>query len=362
MPKKINHRKKFSPKYLFEMKKKVLFIVDWPGNVENTKVLQSLLDNAYSEKYEWKVWSCKKGEDTRLFYRWYCYTKGALYIIKNRKKYDAMLIWQQMIGYILFELISIVPFKIPTVVFYTFIYNSDTIFRHFKKHLVTHALQHSKAIIWSSLATSNEVKIDFPKFEHKNHFTLMPLLDVIDTNFPVDKLLDVPYFRDGVFTAGKSERDFNIVIRAFRNTDIPVTIVCTDDYEITETNITSNIRILRFSQVSHEQYYALAGQAFCILVSVINEKSPCGQLIVAFAMSHSIPIISTDCYGVMDFVTDNENGLLFKAGNSGQIRNAYEKLKNNEPFRSRIICNAKKTVKEMSPEYFIEKLITFIEG
>jgi len=109
---------------------------------------------------------------------------------------------------------------------------------------------------------SDEVKIDFPEFAFKNHSVLVPSMDVIDTSIPVDKELDDPYFRDGVFTAGKSERDFNVVIRAFRNTDIPITIVCTDDYPITETDITSNIRILRFSQVSHEQYYALAGQAF----------------------------------------------------------------------------------------------------
>jgi glycosyltransferase involved in cell wall biosynthesis len=344
------------------MKKKVLFIADWPDNVENTKVLQSLLDYDYSENYEWKVWSCKKGEDNRLLYRWFCYTKGALYAIKNRKKYHAIFIWQQMIGYILFEIIRIIHMKIPDIVFCTFIYNSNNIFRHFKKHMVNNALRHSKAIIWDTLEMSNDVKKDFPKFELKNHFTLMPLFDVIDTNFPVDKVLDVPYFRNGVFTAGKSERDFNIVIRAFRNTDIPVTIVCSDDYAITETNITSNIRILRFSQVSHEQYYALAGQAFCILISVINEKSPCGQLIVAFAMANSKPIIATDCYGVRDFVVNNVNGILFKVGQSDEIRKGYEKLKNDEAFTNDLISNAKITVKEMSPGNYIEKVIKIIEN
>ncbi len=344
------------------MKKKVLFIVDWPNQIENVQVLQLLLDNDYSENYEWKVWSCKKGKDNGLLYRWYCYTRGALYVIKNRKKYHAIFLWQQMVGYILFEIKKIIHLEIPNIIFFTFIYNSNTIFRKYKKHLVNNALRQSKAVLWPTLEMSNEVKKDFPKFELKNHSPIVPFFDIIDTSFPVDKELDDPYFRNGVFTAGKSERDFNIVIRAFRNTDIPVTIVCTDDYAITETNITPNIRILRFSQVSHDQYYALAGQAFCILVSVINETSPCGMLIIAFAMTNSKPIIATDGYGVKGYMVNNVNGILFKVGQSDEIRKGYEKLKNDEAFRNDLINNAKITVKEMGPANYIEKIIKIIEN
>jgi hypothetical protein len=35
------------------MKKKVLFIADWPDRVENVRVLQELLDKDFSEDYEW---------------------------------------------------------------------------------------------------------------------------------------------------------------------------------------------------------------------------------------------------------------------------------------------------------------------
>lgn len=343
------------------MKKKILFVCDWTDHVENKKVLKALLDKDYSENYEWIVWSCKKKEDNRLLYRWYCYIKGAFYIIKNRRNYDAIFIWQQMVGFILFEILRIIPFRIHDIIFCTIITKSNFVFRHFRKHFVKSSLLKSKALIWPSLEMSNDAKKDFPEFESKNYYIINPLFDVIDINFPVDKELDDPYFRNGVFTAGKSERDFNIVIRAFRNTDIPVTIVCPDEYPITETNITSNIRILRFSKVSHEQYYALAGQAFCILISVTNEKSPCGQIIVNFAMANSKPIIATDCYGVRDFVENNVNGLLFKLGQSGEILNAYEKLKNDEAFSGSLIGNAKNTAKELSPGNFIEKVIKILE-
>lgn len=344
------------------MKKKILFICDWPDNVENVKVLQAIMDKKYSEGFEWIVWSCKKGADNRLFYRWYCYIKGALYALNNRKKYHTIFIWQQMVGYTLFEILRIIRLKVPDIVFFTIITQSNFVFRFYKNHFVKIALSQSKAVIWPSLEMANEAKNKFPRFEHKNHYTVTPLFDVIDVSFPIEKELDNPYFRNGVFTAGRSERDFNIVIRAFRNTDIPVTIVCPDNYAITETNITSNIRILRFSQVSHEQYYALAGQAFCILISVTDEKSPCGQLTVSFAMANSKPIIATDCYGVRDFVVNNVNGILFKVGQNDEIRMAYEKLKNDEGFTEMLVSNAKTTAKEMSPEIFIEKIIKIIDN
>ena len=66
-----------------------------------------------------------------------------------------------------------------------------------------------------------------------------------------------------------------------------------------------------------------------------------GQLIVAFAMDNSKPIIATDCYGVRDFVVNNVNGILFKVGQSDEILKGYEKLKNDDAFTNDLISNAK---------------------
>jgi len=344
------------------MKRKVLFVSDWPDNVKNGIALQKLLEKEYSDNYEWTVWSCKKKANNNVSYRWRCYFKGALYVIRNRKKYDAIFIWQQMVGYVFFELRKFIPFKTPAVVLFTFIYNSDNIFGKYKKHFVKGALRYSKGVIWPSSEMADEVKKDFPKYRSKNHFTLMPMFDIIDNNIPVEETLDDPKFRNGVFTAGKSERDFNIVIRAFKNTSIPVTIVCPDDYPITETGMSDNIRILPFSKVSHEQYYALINLAFCVLISVVSEKSPCGQLLISYAMSSSKPIIATNCYGVRDFIVNNENGLLFQVGQSKEILGAYEKLKKDEAFTNNLVKKARQTAGEMSPNNFIPRIISIMEN
>ena len=345
------------------MKKRILFITDWPEHLENGRALQELLNNNYSENFEWKVWTCKKKDINTFSYRWYSYTKGALYVLKNRKKYATIILWQQMIGYLFFELTRIAPIKTPDVILYTYLnFNSNSILNSYKKFVLKNALIKSKVLLWPSLEMANNVKMNYPKFENKNHSTVNPIMDVRDLSIPVIEELDHPYFRNGVYAAGRSDRDFNIVIRAFRNTNIPVTIVCTDNYAITETNITSNIRILRFSQVSPEQYYALALQAFCILNSVINSTSPCGQLLVHFAMENSIPTISTDGYSVKDYIVNNENGLVFNVGQSKEILECYQTLKNDEVLTNKIKTNAKNTIKAMSANNFIEKLINIVES
>lgn len=344
------------------MKKKILFITDWPNNIENGNALQELLNKNYSEHYDWDVWTCKNKDINSFTYRWYSYFKGAIYVLKNRKNYHTIVIWQQMIGYVFFELTRILPIATPNIVLYTYLsFNSKSIFNKYKKFVLNRALRQSKALIWPSLEMANNIKNDFPKFGNKNHSTVNPIMDVRDISIPVIKELDDPYFRNGVYAAGKSDRDFNIVIRAFRNTNVPVTIVCTDKYLITEPDISSNIRILRFAQVSPEQYYALARQSFCLLNSVINSTSPCGQLLVHFGMENSIPTISTDGYSVKDYIVNNENGLVFKAGKSKEIFDCYQKLKNDEAFRNKLKINAKNTIKAMSAHIFIEKLINIIE-
>src|SRR6476660_6037082 len=128
------------------MKKKILFVADWPDSFENATVLQALLVKEFSGEHEWTIWSCKRKIKSGVLYRWRCYFKGAFYIIRNRKKYDAIFIWQQMIAYILFEIRRFLPLHMPSVVFYTFIYNSDTIFRKYKKHMVGTALKYAKGI------------------------------------------------------------------------------------------------------------------------------------------------------------------------------------------------------------------------
>jgi len=79
-------------------------------------------------------------------------------------------------------------------------------------------------------------------------------------------------------------------------------------------------------------------------------------------MSNSKPIIATNCYGVRDFIVNNENGLLFQVGQSKEILGAYEKLKKDEAFTNNLVKKARQTAGEMSPNNFIPRIISIMEN
>jgi len=102
------------------MKKNILFVTDWPKKKGNSKALKTLLDNNYSENYNWTIWSCMPKDNYKFFSRWMSYLNGAFYILRNKNKYDSIFIWQQMIGFLLFELTRVIPVKIKNVIIYSY--------------------------------------------------------------------------------------------------------------------------------------------------------------------------------------------------------------------------------------------------
>ena len=342
------------------MKKKVLFVSDWtyPDMPLGTLVSPN------SSPYVMTHWSCKKRQSTGLLYRWYCYFRGAFYIIKNRKKFDTIIIWQQMIGFILFVLNKVFAnTRHPQVFVMSISYSTDLkgINGKIQKAFLLSALKYAKGLIWFSSKTANEAKDYFLQYSGKIYYAPMPVFKELKTKYKISEELNDKRFKNGVFCGGRSYRDFDIVIKAFNNTSIPLTIVCPDRVKISEPIQSDNIRVLRFSQVSREQYDALIDQSFCVVLSLRDEKSPCGLILFTYAMSHSIPVIATNSYSTRDYIIDGKNGLLFSLGKSDEILNAYQKLKQNKILLDKIVKNAKKTIGYSTLPDFILKILFMVE-
>ena len=339
------------------MYRKVLFVTDWQ-KIDITKFETDRTSKSIVQ-FELEHWSCKKKLNNNLLYRWYCYFNGAVYLICNRKKYDTIIIWQQMIGFVYFIINFFLPFTrhknvvVTTILFTT---NKNGIYGSVQKILIQLSLRYAKGLIWFSSQMANDVRNSFPDHELKIFNTKMPVFSKMKTNKLNNKIYD-PRFNNGIFCGGKSFRDFNIVIKAFKDTNIPLTIVCTDNEKITEKNITGNIRILRFSEVPPDQYYALLDKSFCTVVSLKDDKSSCGQLTFSYAMGNGIPVIATNSYGVRDYVKDRQTGLLFSLGKSDEIRSAYDNLRSDVDFKNQIIENARKIDNIMTPKGFVEHVI-----
>src|SRR3954468_6206770 len=85
-----------------EIKKiKNLLVVDWR---ETTPArIQELLNTAKMPEYEWSVFNCAARKYSRSgpVNRYITYLVAVIHILKNKSKYDNIIIWQQMIGLML---------------------------------------------------------------------------------------------------------------------------------------------------------------------------------------------------------------------------------------------------------------------
>ena len=83
------------------MNAKNLFVVDWKNAPE--KGIDALLNNSNTTGYHWSFYNClaKNYAGDGVVNRYISYLSAVLYIIRNKKKYDNIIIWQPMIGFIL---------------------------------------------------------------------------------------------------------------------------------------------------------------------------------------------------------------------------------------------------------------------
>lgn len=315
------------------------------------------------ENLKIKVWNCKRKKifSNSFIQRYYEYMIAAFYIIINHQKYDYVVIWQQMIGFLL----SLFPVNfLKKVIISTVLYSDNNTKKNFIKNFIfRNSVYRVKALIYYSEEMCNEGKIFFKKYSEKFYFTHIPILFEIETPMKKSNFERIIDSEKTIFCGGKSDRDFETVISAFKHTDIPVIIVCSDNEYISNVDeATKNIRIIKFSEInsSHSEFYHLAKKAFCILISLKNEDSPCGQLLFSFAMSNNKPIIASNSKGVRDYITNDYNGLLVSVGDSKAIQDAYYKLSLDFKLHNKLIENSKYIFNKMTFSNYISNIYKII--
>ncbi|HDD31793.1 MAG TPA: glycosyltransferase family 1 protein [Thermococcus litoralis] len=92
-----------------------------------------------------------------------------------------------------------------------------------------------------------------------------------------------------------------------------------------------------------------------VLPSVSSEAF---GIVVLEAMASGVPVIATDVGGIPEVLKENEAGLLVPPGNELELRNAIQKLLNNEELRKWYGINGRKAVEE---KYSWDKVVVEIE-
>ncbi|TRZ52994.1 glycosyltransferase [bacterium] len=213
-------------------------------------------------------------------------------------------------------------------------------------------------IITISKKEEERVKNLFPKLALRTKF--IPLGTDIDFFKPNEGISET----GAVLSVGKDPfRDYQTLVDAVKNTDIPLTIVTRPEHIVPFLPLPANIssKTVTTQELLNEYLKAKVFVLPLTLRTGVNEAVGTSTLVEAMAMGKAI--VATRTFTMESYIIDGENGILVPEGDSEAMRRAISDLLQNEEKRKRIgrvardfamnHCDAEKFARSLS-DYFKE--------
>jgi glycosyltransferase involved in cell wall biosynthesis len=352
-----------------------LLVVDWSEGA--AQELQARLERLHglhgraADAGDWEVLNCPatplaagpgRSAAARLG-RTLKYLGTACTAAWRSRRYGQVVVWQQAIGYLMCLLPRWPQWLCaadhgaealrPRLVITTVLMSPSSLPPHsLRRAMLRLALWRADALVYFSREMAQDTARHHPSQAHKVFWTPLPQLDA---GLPKAQVSRPGSARLSVFAGGSSERDFDVVISAFSDGEVPVTLVCRED-EVLALPGSGAAHFSVHREVSHARFDALVLQTDVAVVALKSSSSGCGQLLFTFCMRHGIAVIATDCYGTRDYVVPEETGLLVPAGDAAALRSAYDRLTADPALRSRLTQQARARSTHWGLATFVESI------
>lgn len=360
-----------------------LFVVDW--DPAGARDLQHRLQASECRKGAgrgpfWQVLNCPTtalqaggaGRGLARVAQGWRYLLAALKAAWQSRRHDQVVVWRQSIGFLLCALPRwpaglCTRGRRPQLVLTTVLLSpSSTTPGTWRRWLLELALRRADALVYFSRDMALDTAQLRPAWAHKVFWMPLPLFGEpagqAALAHPGDPGLDDPggatasglpaavtdisdataqdTLTPSVFCGGTSDRDFDVVIEAFRHRRVPVTLVCREDQTFRPPGpVEPHFTVRR--GVTEQEYHALAAAAGVVVVALKSATSGCGQLLFSFCMRHGVPVIATDCFGTRDEVEHGRTGWLVPAGDAHALGRAYDRLAADPGLRRRLARQAR---------------------
>lgn len=360
-----------------------LFVVDW--DPAGARELQNRLTSpgfriGALHGPSWQVLNCPTtalqagaaGRGLARAAKGWRYLRTALQAAWHSRRYGQVVVWRQSIGFLLCALPRwpaslCAQGRRPQWVLTTVLLSpSSAASGSWRRWLLELALRRADALIYFSRDMALDTAQHRPASAHKVFWMPLPLFGEPGGHAPLahpdDPGLDDPAgaaapsppaetagaedptaqdtLTPSVFCGGTSDRDFDVVIEAFRQRRVPVTLVCREDQIFRPPGpVEPHFTVRR--GVSEQEYHALAAAAGVVVVALKSATSGCGQLLFSFCMRHGVPVIATDCFGTRDEVVHGRTGWLVPAGDAHALGQAYDRLAADPELRRRLVRQAR---------------------
>lgn len=254
-----------------------------------------------------------------------------LKIILFKKKYKKIVAWQQFYGLFMCFFLQLFHLKYnPEIVILTFIFKEKKgiigkVYKKFIKKSLGY--KNLKKIV---VLSSYEIEYYSTLFGiKKNNFCFFHIACDEKAKFKISK-------GDYFVSAGRSNRDYSFLINVFSKLQNEKLIIISDKYK--NENATKNVTIL--NDCFGDNYENLLAKSFAIIVSLDDKPISSGQLVINDAIKYKKPVIATFNLGIVDYISNNENGILINK-NFNDMNEAINKLKNKSFYYKLSNCNKK---------------------
>lgn len=215
------------------------------------------------------------------------------------------------------------------------------------------ALQGTSLAICHSLPLLEDLKHRFPDLHDK--------LAYVRWDAPIALAKEIYTQREDegyIFCGGKTNRDFETVIAAVRNLDIPTQLVMGTDVKL-RGPVPPNVVIHR--DIPAFQFDLLMAKARIVVITLLRNEFASGQLVLKKAMLLGKPVVITNISGIDDYVLDGYNVLSIRPQNPTDLREKLVHLINSGELRQQLGQHGQETVQSsQNSETFANELVRVI--
>jgi glycosyltransferase involved in cell wall biosynthesis len=136
---------------------------------------------------------------------------------------------------------------------------------------------------------------------------------------------------DYVFSGGGAGRDFPTLVRAVDGTEIRLELVVFNPRDVKD--VPPNVSVS--GPISQAGFLAKMAGAAVVIVPVVGRDSPHGQSTLAQALVLGKPVVATRSAGIIDYVDDQQEGLLVEPEDADGLRAAIRRLLADDELRAR---------------------------
>lgn len=161
-----------------------------------------------------------------------------------------------------------------------------------------------------------------------------------------------------IFSGGNSIRDYDCLVNAVKNTNIPVIISATNKKVLAEIERLPNIVVLSASEPAFAQLQAFS--RFVVVPMKFTGLRGGGEANFCNAMWHGKPVVASDSISAKDYILNGVTGFVVPSGDHKSLREKVLFLWNNQDEVKKMGQAAREhVVNNFTHELFMRRLLRF---